>query len=131
MRLLLDTHAFLWFIQADSKLTPFARELIESGDNERLFSVASLWEMAIKSSLGKLDVALPFTELVSEHVAGNAMELLPIAPGHLDVMRQLPFHHDDPFDRLIIAQGLAENVSIVSKDESFDLYGVQRLWKAG
>lgn len=90
MRLLLDSHAFLWFIRTDSSLPAHARQLIESADNERLLSVASLWEMAIKSSLGKLELALPFTELVGKHVTGNAIALLSIAPEHLDVLTKLP-----------------------------------------
>ncbi len=131
MRLLLDTHAFLWFIRADPRLSGHARQLIESRDNERHLSVASLWEMSIKSSLGKLRLSLPFTELVSEHVAGNAIGLLHIAPDHLDVLRQLPFHHKDPFDRLIIAQSIAEDFSLLSRDGAFDAYGIERRWREG
>lgn len=97
MRLLLDTHTFLWFIDGNPKLSDYARQLIEELKNERLLSVASLWEMSIKSSLSKLKLPLPFTKLVAEHVYGNAIELLHITPDHLDVLRTLPFHHKDPF----------------------------------
>lgn len=129
MRLLLDTHAFLWFIRADPRLSASARQLIESPENERLLSVGSLWEMSIKSSLEKLNLTVPFTELVSEHVEGNAIELLHIAPHHLDVLRQLPFHHKDPFDRLIIAQAIAEELPLLSRDGNFDAYDIERRWQ--
>ena len=128
MRLLLDTHTFLWFIGGDAALSPYARQLIEDSTNERLQSLASLWEMAIKVSLGRLTVPLPFATLVEEHVYGNAIELFGIAPRHLDVLRTLPFGHRDPFDRLIIAQGQAEDIPIVSRDSAFDDYDIRRLW---
>ncbi len=128
MRLLLDTHTFLWFIDGNPKLSSRARQLIEEVANERVLSTASLWEMAIKVSLSKLTVPLPFTTLVAEHVYGNAIVLVFIAPEHLDVLRTLPFHHKDPFDRLLIAQGLSENIPILSRDDVFDDYGIQRFW---
>ena len=128
MRLLLDTHTFLWFIGGDVTLSPYARQLIEDRTNERLLSIASLWEMAIKVSLGRLTVPLPFTALVAEHVYGNAIALFGILPSHLDVLLTLPFYHKDPFDRLIIAQGQAENIPILSRDSVFDDYAIQRLW---
>ncbi len=129
MRLLLDSHTFLWFIRGDPKLSGHAREEIESAENERLLSTASLWELSIKASLGKLRLTMPMTELVREHVTGNAMSLLTIVPEHLDVLTTLPFHHQDPFDRLIIAQGLADGIAILGKDRIFDAYGVERVWK--
>lgn len=128
MRLLMDTHTFLWFIDGNPKLSSRARQLIEEVTNERLLSTASLWEMAIKVSLGKLTLPLPFTKLVTEHVYGNAIMLIFIAPEHLDILRTLPFYHKDPFDRLIIAQGLSENIPILSRDEVFGDYGIQRFW---
>ena len=128
MRLLLDTHTFLWFIGGDTALSPYARQLIEDRTNERLLSIASLWEMAIKASLGRLTLTLPFTDLVAEHVHGNAIELFEILPRHLDVLTTLPFHHKDPFDRMIIAQSQAENMPILSRDSAFDDYAIRRLW---
>ena len=128
MRLLLDTHTFLWFIGGDAALSPYARQLIEDRANERLLSIASLWEMAIKGSRGRLTLTLSFTDLVAQHVHGNAIELFGILPHHLDVLVTLPFHHKDPFDRLIIAQGQAENIPIVSRDPAFDDYAIRRLW---
>ncbi len=129
MRVLLDTHALLYFIRGDPALSSYARQVIESRDNECVLSVASLWEMAIKCSLGKLTLAMPFTELVSDHVVGNDMVLLHVAPEHLDLITKLPFHHKDPFDRLIIAQGLVEDIPILSNDKTFDRYGIKRLWR--
>jgi PIN domain nuclease of toxin-antitoxin system len=128
MRLLLDTHSFLWFISGSSNLSGVARDAIEGRENERLLSVASLWEMSIKVSLGKLQLALPFPELVERQVYGNAISLLAIAPEHLDELARLPFHHKDPFDRLIIAQSFAEDITLVGNDSAFERYPVKMLW---
>jgi len=128
VRLLLDTHTFLWFIGGNTALSPYARQLIEDRTNERLLSIASLWEMAIKVSLGRLTLTLSFTDLVAKHVHGNAIELFEILPHHLDILTTLPFYHKDPFDRMIIAQGQAENIPILSRDSAFDDYAIRRLW---
>ena len=128
MRGLLDTHTFLWFIAAHPALSAPARKWIETSANERLLSVASLWEIAIKASAGKLTVPLPMTELVATHIVGNAIKLLPIAPPHLDRLVTLPFHHRDPFDRLIIAQAKSEALPIVGRDAQFDAYSITRIW---
>ena len=128
MRLLLDTHAFLWFIGGDTALSPYARQLIEDRTNERLLSIASFWEMAIKASLGRLTLTLSFADLVAEHVHGNVIELFEILPPHLDVLTTLPFYHKDPFDRMLIAQSQAENMPILSRDSAFDDYAIRRLW---
>lgn len=103
MNILLDTHAFLWFINGDKKLSKNARELIEDSHNNRYLSMASLWEMTIKSSLGKLQIILPITELSQQHIVQNDIELLPIDVTYLDTLHNLPFYHGDPFDRTIIA----------------------------
>lgn len=129
MKLLLDTHTFLWFINGSDELSKHARKLIEARDNTRFLSVGSLWEMAIKVGLGKLKVPLPFTQLVHEHVRGNAIELLSLQAEHLDEQRTLPFHHDDPFDRLIIAQAIVEGMVIVSRDGTFETYPITTVWK--
>jgi PIN domain nuclease of toxin-antitoxin system len=128
VRLLLDTHTFLWFIEGDTALSSYARQLIEDRTNERLLSIASLWEMAIKASLGRLTLSLSFTDLVVEHVHGNAIELFEILPRHLDVLTTLPFYHKAPFDRMLIAQSQAENIPILSCDAAFDDYAIRRLW---
>ena len=128
MNLLLDTHAFLWFIEGSNELSERAKRLIEDRENERYLSVGSLWEMAIKVSIGKLDVPLPFTRLVSEHVHGNAIGILGVKALHLDMQRTLPFHHRDPFDRMIIAQARTEEMKVVGRDEEFGYYDVELLW---
>ncbi|MBI4821925.1 MAG: type II toxin-antitoxin system VapC family toxin [Deltaproteobacteria bacterium] len=127
MKLLLDTHAFLWFVAGDEKLSPAARTSIEQGET-RILSVASLWEMAIKASIGKLRLDLPFEELVERHVRPNGIELLGIEIRHVSRVAALPFLHRDPFDRLLVAQALGEGLVVVSADESFDAYGVARVW---
>ncbi len=128
MRLLLDTHAFLWFIEGNLNLSDIARNLIEDQRNQRFLSVASLWEMSIKVSIGKLELGMAFIELVKHEVYGNAIELLEIQPEHLDELAKLPFYHKDPFDRLMIAQSLAENIPVVTKDSTFGSYPVTILW---
>ena len=131
MKLLLETHAFLWFIGGSSELSSYAKGPIESEENERYLNVVSLWEMAIKVSIGKLDVPLPFTRIVRQHVTGNAIEVLSMEPEHLDEQRSLSFHHRDPFDRLIIAQAIQEEMPLVSRDDAFSDYPIQLRWKRG
>lgn len=128
MRLLLDTHTFLWFIEGSANLSDGARNLIEDQGNQRFLSTASLWEMAIKVSMSKLDLGMTFTELVEREVVGNAIELLERQPEHLDALAKLPFHHKDPFDRLIIAQSLADDLAVVTRDGAFGNYPVTLLW---
>jgi PIN domain nuclease of toxin-antitoxin system len=127
MNLLLDTHSFLWFIDDNPKLSTTAQKLLES-DADLLLSTASLWEIAIKVSLGKLILPLPFRPFVQQHIIQNEIELLPIQPEHLEHLLTLPFHHRDPFDRLLAAQSLVEKTSLVSVDTIFDAYGVNRAW---
>ena len=128
MRLLLDTHAFLWFITADSRLGVNAKSAIEDPANQRLLSMASLWEMAIKFSLGKLKLAKPFDTLMAEQLAANAIDILSIDVLHVTAVSKMPFHHRDPFDRLLIAQAIVEKVAIVSTESTFDAYGIDRIW---
>lgn len=128
MKILLDTHTFLWFITNDIKLSPVARKIIEDVDNERLISIASIWEIAMKSSLGKLKLKEPFPKLIPVHLKINLIELLQIKISHLSLVSNLPYHHRDPFDRLIIAQSLIEDLPIVSIDTQLDDYGANRIW---
>jgi PIN domain nuclease of toxin-antitoxin system len=128
VKLLLDTHAFLWFIEGNLNLSKTARSLIEDEGNQRFLSIASLWEMAIKVSVNKLTLQTAFTSLVMQQVYGNAIEVLEIRPEHLDVLAKMPFHHKDPFDRLIIAQGIAESIAVISKDREFGKYPVTLFW---
>ena len=127
MRLLLDTHTFLWFIGNDPRLSRRAKALLES-DADLLLSVGSLWEIAIKLRIGNLRLAQPFDIFVAQQLADNEIELLPINLAHLGVVSALPLHHRDPFDRLLIAQAMIEQTPIVSADAAFDAYSVTRLW---
>jgi PIN domain nuclease of toxin-antitoxin system len=126
---LLDTHTLLWFLNGDSHLSTKAQALIEDSTNERLISIASLWEMAIKVSIGKLEQDISFTNLVSGPLKNNAINILPITPAHLDALASLPHHHRDPFDRLIIAQSIVEQIPIISRDITFNTYPVERIWE--
>lgn len=128
MKLLLDTHSFLWFIGGDSKLSVHARMLIENTSNQSVLSVASLWEMAIKVSIGKLSLGQPFETIIPHQISVNGIELLKISFPHTAVVATLPFHHRDPFDRLLIAQAMVEKIPIVSCDIAFDTYAITRLW---
>jgi PIN domain nuclease of toxin-antitoxin system len=128
MRALIDTHVFLWFITSDPRLSPSARQIISAGSNEVLLSVASVWEVAIKASTGRLPLPAPVDQLVPQQLRINRIGLLPIEPRHVYEVVGLPFHHRDPFDRLLIAQAISEGVPLVSADTAFDAYPVQRLW---
>jgi PIN domain nuclease of toxin-antitoxin system len=127
MKLLLDTHAFLWFITNNPRLSAKAKALLES-DVEVLISTASLWEIAIKTSIGKLVLAQPYDIFIRQQLEQNSIEILPVKLEHLIVVAGLPFHHRDPFDRLLIAQAMVEDLPMVSADNAFDAYAVQRLW---
>jgi PIN domain nuclease of toxin-antitoxin system len=127
MKLLLDTHTFLWFIGDDPQLSPTAGALLEA-DHDVLLSVASLWEIAIKVSIGKLTLAEPYATFIPQQLARNDIELLPLRLPHLSTVASLPFHHRDPFDRMLIAQAMVEGVPIVSSDGAFDAYGIERVW---
>lgn len=128
MRLLLDTHAFIWYTTDSSRLSTTGRSLIDNGDNDILLSTASVWEMAIKHSIGRLNFSVPFMEFIKQQIAVNRIEILEISFDHIEVVASLPFHHRDPFDRLIIAQSMAEQISVLSVDAIFDAYAIARLW---
>ena len=128
MRLLLDTHTFLWFIGGNDKLSDVARRLIKDTRNQPLLSMASLWEMAIKLSIGKLSLSQPFESLIPQQMRLNGIDLLSIEVEHVTAIVQLTFHHRDPFDRLLIAQAMVERAPIVSADAVFDAYTIERLW---
>jgi PIN domain nuclease of toxin-antitoxin system len=128
VKLLLDTHAALWFLAGDPRLSSRARAVIEIAANERLFSIASAWEIAIKVSLGKLSLSAPFEDLVPGQLQSNGMTVLPIRPEHLSQLVGLPLHHRDPFDRLLVVQALVESAVLVSADPLLDPYGISRIW---
>lgn len=128
MNLLLDTHAFLWFISGDSKLSDKAKEKIESPKNLKLVSVVSLWEIGIKISLGRLILERPFEEFIPRQMEINGFELLHLQIRHVAKVTSLPFHHRDPFDRMLIGQCIFDGLPIVSSDSAFDNYPVNRIW---
>jgi PIN domain nuclease of toxin-antitoxin system len=128
-RLLLDTHAFLWWVNDDPKLAPKAKRAIASAHNECYLSAASCWEMAIKASLGKLRLSKSVELFIIEQLAANGFTLLPIELRHAAQVERLPFHHRDPFDRLLIAQAITEKLTIVSADIHFSKYQMELLWR--
>ncbi|HAJ61322.1 MAG TPA: PIN domain nuclease [Cyanobacteria bacterium UBA8543] len=127
MKLLLDTHTFLWFINDSPQLSTDAKNLLES-EVDLWLSVVSLWEIAIKTSLGKLTLPDTYDKFIPQQLTLNDIEILPISMAHLALVATLPFHHRDPFDRLLVAQAIVEKVSIVSIDVVFDSYTVNRIW---
>ena len=126
-RVILDTNAFLFFINNDRALGSKAKELLES-DADLLISCVSLWEISIKISIGKLTLPEPFASFIPSQIDQNEIEILPLTLPYLDRVSSLPFHHKDPFDRLIIAQALVEQLSVATSDAKFDSYGVERIW---
>jgi PIN domain nuclease of toxin-antitoxin system len=128
MRLLLDTHAFLWMGDSPEKLGPGARDALLDRDNVVVLSIASVWEMAIKIGLGKLSLAGTLEELVHAALVHPRMELLSVELPHVLRVQALPWHHRDPFDRLLVAQAFATSMPIVSRDAALDPYGVSRIW---
>ena len=128
MRVLLDTHAFLWYVLADPSLSDAASRTINDPAACVLVSPASYWECAIKVSLGKYQLDVPFETFWRKGVDGNGFEILPIELRHAAAVSSLPFHHRDPFDRLLVAQAMTEDVALVSADAALDAYSVRRLW---
>jgi PIN domain nuclease of toxin-antitoxin system len=128
MRLLLDTHAFLWFVLNDASLSAVARTAIADPANDVFVSPASLWELAIKISTGKYTLGQPYLPFVEAQLRVNRFLLLPVEPRHLDPLLTLPFHHRDPFDRLLVAQALADQLTLVSCDAEVAKYPVPRVW---
>ncbi|HEY9298807.1 MAG TPA: type II toxin-antitoxin system VapC family toxin [Phormidium sp.] len=128
MRLLLDTHTFIWFFTGNSKLSEAARLLMEDENNDKRISIASIWEMAVKQSIGKLNFGVPFREFIEQQFNLNDFNLLNINFDHLEAVSTLPLHHGDLFDRLIISQAMVEQIPVLSADSAFDAYPVQRLW---
>ncbi|HSB64093.1 MAG TPA: type II toxin-antitoxin system VapC family toxin [Thermoanaerobaculia bacterium] len=128
MRLLLDTHAFLWWIGDDPRLPAKARKLISAGRNEVFLSAASAWELAIKTSIGRLRLAENLEEFVTEHLAVNGFQVLPVHLRHALRVSTLPDHHGDPFDRMLVAQAQIEDLILVSGDEQIARYAVTVAW---
>jgi PIN domain nuclease of toxin-antitoxin system len=128
MRLLLDTHTFLWFVTSDPLLSAAALALVVDPGNDILISPATYWEVAIKVSIGKYPLTVPFDLFFTEGIDGNDISILPLEIRHAAILSALPMHHKDPFDRMIIAQAMVEQIPIVSIDEALDAYAITRLW---
>ncbi|HUE74198.1 MAG TPA: type II toxin-antitoxin system VapC family toxin [Pirellulaceae bacterium] len=128
MNLLLDTHCLLWFLADDPRLSTNAKAAIENPANRSFVSLASCWEIAIKLSLGRLTIGKPFAEVFPAELDRNGIEQLPIAMSHLQELLELPWHHRDPFDRIIVAQTRVESLKLISRDGFARSYGIEPLW---
>jgi PIN domain nuclease of toxin-antitoxin system len=128
MRLLIDTHALLWFCEGNPILSAKARAAMEDDSNERYVSHASAWETAIKVSIGKLQLQADYRMIFPGVIEANGFVLMPPTLGHYEALIPLPPHHGDPFDRLIIAQAQAEGLTVITRDDHFADYGVPILW---
>ncbi len=126
MKVLLDTHTLLWALTDESKLSERVRELLPRA--ETWFSVASLWEILIKAQTGKIALPRPAGPFVISKLQLNGVRLLPVKPGHVLRIESLPNHHRDPFDRMLIAQSVEENLPVVTADRVFALYPVELIW---
>ena len=126
MRLLIDTHILIWFLEGNTLLSKLRRQIIAKSQNEVLVSIASLWEIAIKISIGKLTLTKAFADVIKQISIEN-IEILPISPEHILQVSILPFYHRDPFDRIIIAQAQVENLLIVTDDGEFSNYEIEIL----
>jgi PIN domain nuclease of toxin-antitoxin system len=128
MKLLLDTHTFIWWDGEPDKLSPQALALCQDRANVLWLSVVSVWEMQIKLQLGKLSLTLPLAEMVESQQQQNDLKVLPVTLPHVLALQNLPTHHKDPFDRLLIAQANVEDAVLVSKDPLFAMYAVKLAW---
>ncbi|HEY0078617.1 MAG TPA: type II toxin-antitoxin system VapC family toxin [Pyrinomonadaceae bacterium] len=128
MRLLLDTHTFIWWFSEPEKLSTRAQNLLADAANELLLSVVSVWEMQIKIQLGKLRLTIPLRELIEGQEQTNGLQILPVQLEHVLALEALPARHKDPFDRLLIVQADAEEAYLVSMDKVFSDYSVKLLW---
>lgn len=128
MRVLLDTHSWYWYIEGDVQLSTTAQKIIQDASNEVFFSPASYWEMAIKISIGKWQLNRPYDDFIDLALNKYGFQILPILPSHTARVIGLPFHHKDPFDRLLVAQALVDGLPIVSNDGALEAYGITRVW---
>jgi PIN domain nuclease of toxin-antitoxin system len=128
VKLLLDTHTFIWWDSEPAKLSSQVLALCQNRTNRLLLSVASVWEMQIKLQLGKLKLNLPLAEIIESQQQRNNIEVLSVALAHVLALQNLPLHHKDPFDCLLIAQANVEDVTLVSNDPMFTKYAVKVVW---
>ena len=127
MRVLIDTHALLWYLQGDPNLSNLALTTIENKDNDVFVSIVTLWEIAIKSGLGKLELQRPFENLEVD-LQQLDIKILPINFAELDIYRSLPMHHRDPFDRTLIAQSIGNSLTMITRDALFQPYSIRVMW---
>ena len=128
MKLLLDTHVFIWWSGEPDKLSEKALDACENRANRLILSIVSIWEMQIKMQLGKLKLKRSLKDLVENQQNINNLQILPVSPNHIFMLDNLPMHHRDPFDRLLISQAIEENLALVSKDQAFSDYAVKLFW---
>ena len=128
MKLLLDTHTFIWWDSQSSQIPAGMLDLLRNPENSVLLSLVSIWEIQIKAHLGKLELRQPLLDIVQRQERQNGITILPITLAHIVELDQLPWHHKDPFDRLLIAQSRIESATLVSKDQVFGHYDCQRVW---
>lgn len=131
MEYLLDTHTLLWYLEGSSLLSNNAKNIIDEKSNKIRFSISSIWEISIKNSIGKLPLHVPFLDIYDD-ILKNEFEVLPIVFSHIIVQNTLPFHHKDPFDRILISQAISEKINIISIDAIIDSYldgtDIKRIW---
>lgn len=127
MRVLLDTHVLLWYLSSDPKMSEKAKDIIADKSNNCYFSLASLWEIVIKLDLNKLRLPMPFEKFI-DHLTSKDFQILPIQLADLKVLQGLPAYHRDPFDRILIAQAIQENIPVISADQYFNAYAIPIIW---
>lgn len=127
MKVLLDTHALIWFTEGSDKLSLKAKSEIDNKNNSKFISIATLWEIVIKSSKEKLELKRSFVE-ISHFLSINSIQIINIEIAHLNTLLILPHYHGDPFDRLLIAQAIMEDLTIISTDKHFKNYPVKVIW---
>jgi PIN domain nuclease of toxin-antitoxin system len=128
MKVLLDTHAFLWLITDDNRLSENARQTFMNTENSLFFSAASLWEICIKKSLGKIFLKDGWFRTIQAEMEINTIQWLPIEMTHCAEVTDLPFHHRDPFDRMLIAQAIVEEMKLLSRDNRLSDYAIELIW---
>ncbi len=128
MDLLFDMHSFVWWADEPGKLSRAALEALEDKNNRLFLSDVSIWEMQIKIQIGKMKLKLPLRDLIDSQQQNNEIEILPIATEHILELDNLPFYHKDPFDRLLIAQSIFEDFTIITVDSDFPAYSAKLLW---
>ena len=128
MRVILDSHALIWYVDQDKFLSRTSHAAISDPANDLLLSAGSIWEIGIKIGLGKLRLNQPFKDWMNQAISDLNVTILPLSVDYVDAQSNLPKHHGDPFDRLIVAQAIVEQVPVVSADPNLDAYGITRIW---